>query len=75
MYKLKFVWQHSIVFVVSLMAHRQSIAASTQKLPDSVVKSVSRARHGQGWCVSQNNQVIDHFEVSHWFFARNVHKK
>ena len=34
----------------SLIAHRQSIAASTQKLPDSVVQSISTDRHGQSMC-------------------------
>jgi len=42
----------------------QSIAASIQKLPDSVVKSISRDRHRQVRCVRPNDQVIDQFEVS-----------
>ena len=41
----------------------QSIAASVQKLPVSVVKSVSSARHTHSLCVRQNDQVIDQFEV------------
>jgi hypothetical protein len=46
MYELKFVWQHSTLIIASLIARRrQSIADSLQKLPDSVVKPVSRARH------------------------------
>jgi len=35
---------HSVIDIT------QSIAASVQKLPDSVVKSVSRARHRQSAC-------------------------
>ena len=42
-----------------------SIAASIQKLPDSVFKSVSRARRRLGRCVRRNDQVIDQFEASH----------
>jgi hypothetical protein len=42
----------------------QTIAASIQKLPDSVVKSVSTARHRQRRCVRRNGQVVDQFEVS-----------
>jgi hypothetical protein len=41
-----------------------SIDASIQKLPDSVFKSVSRARPRLGRCVRRNGQVIDQFEVS-----------
>jgi len=41
-----------------------SIAASVQKLPDSVFKSVSRAHRTLGRCVRRNDQVIDQFEVS-----------
>jgi len=41
-----------------------SIVASIQKLPDSVFKSVSRARPRLGRCVRRNGQVIDQFEVS-----------
>ena len=41
----------------------QSIAASVQKLPVSVVKSVSSARHTHSLCVRRNDQVIDQFEV------------
>jgi len=40
-----------------------SIAASIQKLPDSVFKSFSRARRRLGRCVRRNDQVIDQFEV------------
>jgi hypothetical protein len=40
----------------------QSVAASIQKLPDSVVKSVSTARRSP--CVRRNYQVIDQFVVS-----------
>ena len=43
---------------------KQSIVASVQKLPDSVVKSASRARHRQSRCVRRNDQVIDQFKVS-----------
>jgi hypothetical protein len=42
----------------------QSIAAPIQKLPDSVVKSVSRARCSQSRYVRRNDQVIDQFDVS-----------
>jgi chorismate-pyruvate lyase len=41
-----------------------SVAASIQKLPDSVFKSVSRANRRLGRCVRRNDQVIDQFEVS-----------
>jgi len=47
MYGLKFVLRHSTLIIPSLTAHRQSIAASNQKLPDSAVKSISTARHRQ----------------------------
>jgi len=39
----------------------RSIATSVQKLPDSVVKSVSRDRHRQFRCVGRNDHVIDQF--------------
>ena len=45
MYELKFLWRHSTLTIPSLIARRQSIAASIHKLPGSVVKSVSRASH------------------------------
>jgi len=46
-YELKFMWRLSTLIFPSLIARRQSIAASVQKLPNSVVKSsqVSTARH------------------------------
>jgi hypothetical protein len=46
-YELKSVWRHSTLIVPSPIARRQSIAASIQRLPVSVVKSVSTARHRQ----------------------------
>jgi len=38
MYELKFVWRHSTLIIPSLTAHRESITASIQMLPLSVVK-------------------------------------
>ena len=40
-----------------------SIVGSIQKLPNSVFKSVNRARRRLGRCVRRNDQVIDQFEV------------
>jgi hypothetical protein len=40
MYELKFVWQHLTLIMPSLTAHRKSIAASIQKLPNSVVSQL-----------------------------------
>ena len=37
------MWRHSTLIIPSLTASRQSIAASIQKLPDSVVKSAQLA--------------------------------
>jgi len=48
MWELKSVWRHSTIIIPSLISSRQSIAASIQKLPDSLVKSFSRARHTVG---------------------------
>jgi len=48
----------------SVTDSKQSIATSVQKLPDSVVKSVSRDRHRRFPCVGRNDEVIDQFEVS-----------
>jgi hypothetical protein len=42
----------------------QSIAASVQKLPDSIVKSVSRSCNGKCRCVRRNDQLMDRFDVS-----------
>ena len=39
----------------SLIARSQSIAASVQKLPDSVVPSVSADRHGQSMCQAERS--------------------
>jgi len=47
---------------------KQSIVASVQKLPHSVVKSVNTARHGQSRCIRRNDQVINQFKVSHLVF-------
>ena len=63
MYKLKFVWQHSTLIILSLIACRLSFAASIQKLPDSVVESAECANR-QGRCVTQNDLVTDQFEFS-----------
>jgi hypothetical protein len=38
MYELKFVWRHSTLIIPSPTERRQSVAASVQKIPDSVVK-------------------------------------
>jgi len=50
MYELKFVWRHSTLIIPSLITSRQSISASSQKLPYSMVKSFSTARHRQSTC-------------------------
>jgi len=42
---LKFMWRHWTLIVPSLIAGRRSIAATIQKLPDSLVKSVSISCH------------------------------
>jgi len=42
----------------------QSVAASVQKLPDSVVKSVSTARRRQEPMCQAKRSVIDQSEVS-----------
>jgi len=52
------------LIIPSLIAHRQSIAASAQKLPDSIVKLDSRSRHENIPCVRRNHQVIEQFDVS-----------
>jgi hypothetical protein len=56
-YKLKLILQHLTVIILSLIACRQSITPSIQKLFDSVVKIVSstdclvsRARYRQSMC-------------------------
>ena len=48
MNKLKVLWRHSTIIILSPTARRQSTAASVQKLPDSVVKLVSTARDVSG---------------------------
>jgi hypothetical protein len=48
---------------LSVTASTQSIAASIQKLHDSVVNSASTARK-KCRCVKRNDQVIDQSEVS-----------
>jgi len=50
MYELQFVWRHSTLIIPSLIASRQSITASSQKLPYSIVKSFSTVRHRQSTC-------------------------
>jgi hypothetical protein len=75
MYELKLVWRLSTLIIPLLIARRQSIAASIQKLHDSAMKSVSRDRHREGRCVNRNDQVIDQFEVSRWFLTFNVPKR
>jgi len=42
----------------------QSTAASIQKLPDSVIKSVSRAHFSRIPYVRRNDQLIDQLDVS-----------
>jgi hypothetical protein len=49
--------------LIILVACRYSFTPSIQKLPDSVVKSVSRVSHSQGR-VAPNDLVIDQFEFS-----------
>jgi len=39
--RIKILWRHSTLIIPSLTARRQSIAASIQRLPDAVVKSLS----------------------------------
>ena len=48
----------------SVIDSTQSAAASVQKLPDSVVKSVSTPRNGQEPMGQAKRSVIDQFEVS-----------
>jgi hypothetical protein len=43
--RIKIRVRHSVLIIPSLIARMQSIAASIEKLPDSIVKSVGRARH------------------------------
>jgi hypothetical protein len=50
MYELKCAWRHSTITMPSLTASRKSITASGQKLPYSIVKSFSTARHRQSTC-------------------------
>ena len=74
MYELKFVWRHATPIIPSLIARIQSIAASVQKLPDSVVKSVGRARHRQSM-YQANDEVTDQFEAGHLLFTCNILKR
>ena len=43
----------------SITDSSKSVAASIQKLLDSVVKSLSRARHGQSQYFRRNDQVVE----------------
>ena len=56
------MWRHSTLIITSLIALRQSIAASIQRLPDSVVQSAQLAID-KSRCVKWNVQVIGQFEV------------
>jgi hypothetical protein len=58
------MYELSTIIIPLLLARRQSIASSTQELPDTAFKSVSIARHRQGRCVRRHDQVIDQLEVS-----------
>ena len=49
-YELKFVWRHSTLIIPSLISRRPLISATVQKLPNSVVKTLSAARHRQSMC-------------------------
>jgi len=60
-YELKFVWRHA-TSNLSITDSTQTIAASIQKLPDFLVKSVSRARHRQSM-YQANDEVTDQFEA------------
>jgi hypothetical protein len=60
-YELKFMWRHSTPIILSLIARRQSIAASVQNPHDSVGKSVLFTIDSR--CVRRNDQLIDRFEV------------
>jgi hypothetical protein len=75
MYKLKFLSRHSTIIVPSLIARGQSIAASIQKLSDSVVKSVSTAGCRQRRCFQRKDQIIFQFEVSCQLYTRTVGKR
>jgi len=57
-----------------LIARIQSIAASIQKILDSVVKSVSRVRHRQSM-YQTNDEVTDQFEAGHLLFTCNLHRR
>ena len=53
--ELNFVWRHSTLIIPSPISRRQSVTASVQKLPDSAVQSVSRARHIQSICQAKRS--------------------
>ena len=61
------MWRHWTLFVPSLTARRQSIAASIHKLPDSIIKLISTARDRYSRCVKLIDQIICHFEVINFF--------
>jgi hypothetical protein len=54
-YELKFVWRHSTVIIPPLISRRRSISAAVQKLPYSVVMTLSTARHSR--YVGRNDQL------------------
>lgn len=62
--RIKFLWRHSPLIIPPLRARSQSVAATFQKFPDSLFKSVSTAGHRQERCVWRNDQLIDRFAVS-----------
>jgi hypothetical protein len=62
-YELKFVRRHSTLFIPSLTAGNQTISRCfNPEAFQTVVKSVSTARHKQSRCVRRNDQLSDQFE-------------
>jgi len=53
----------------------KSVAASFQKLPDSIVKAVSRIRCIRSRCTRPNDDVIDQFVLNPWFFLHFMYIK
>jgi hypothetical protein len=68
------MWRHWTLIIPSLISRRQSIAASVQKLPDSLVKSFSRARHRVG-VSGETIRFSISLSLAVDFFTRYVHKR
>jgi len=74
-YELKFLWRHSTLIIPSLTARWQSIAASIQKLPDSLLRSVSTVRHKQSMRSAKRSVLGLGLGYLLIFFTYNVHKE